>query len=95
MKIILDLKDSYNNYHWNNEIELRDYINYMVETLWNFHNALNDDELTQRNEKKFRRIQNDENIMNKLATELGKMKLADMQDINYEISKLLDKESEE
>ena len=62
---------------------INNYINFYLE---------NDDELTQKNEKKFRRIQNDKNIMNKLATELGKMKLADMQDINYEISKLLDKE---
>ena len=62
---------------------INNYINFYLE---------NDDELIQKNEKKFKRIQNDEDIMNKLATELGKMKLADMQDINYEISKLLDKE---
>jgi vesicle coat complex subunit len=62
---------------------INNYINFYLE---------NDDELTQKNEKKFRKIQNDEDIMNKLATELGKMKLVDMQDINYEISKLLNKE---
>jgi vesicle coat complex subunit len=62
---------------------INNYINFYLE---------NDDELTQKNGKKFRKIQNDEDIMNKLATELGKMKLVDMQDINYEISKLLNKE---
>lgn len=62
---------------------INNYINFYLE---------NDDELTQKNEKKFKRIQNDEDIMNKLETELGEMKLADMQDINYEISKLLNKE---
>ena len=62
---------------------INNYINFYLE---------NDDELTLKNEEKYRRIQQDENIMNRLATELGNLKLVDMQDINYEISKLLEKE---
>ncbi|MBQ3475795.1 MAG: hypothetical protein IJH20_06480 [Bacilli bacterium] len=62
---------------------INNYINFYLE---------NDDELTLKNEEKYRKIQNDEKIMNKLSTELGNMKLVDMQDINYEISKLLEKE---
>lgn len=62
---------------------INNYINFYLE---------NDDELTLKNEEKYKKIQNDEKIMNKLSTELGNMKLVDMQDINYEISKLLEKE---
>ena len=62
---------------------INNYINFYLE---------NDDELTLKNEEKYRRIQQDENTMNRLATELGNLKLVDMQDINYEISKLLEKE---
>lgn len=62
---------------------INNYINFYLE---------NDDELTLKNEEKYRRIQQDENAMNRLATELGNLKLVDMQDINYEISKLLEKE---
>lgn len=62
---------------------INNYINFYLE---------NDDELTLKNEKKYRRIQQDENAMNRLATELGNLKLVDMQDINYEISRLLEKE---
>jgi len=62
---------------------INNYINFYLE---------NDDELTLKNEEKYRRIQNNEQIMNKLAIELGNMKLVDMQDINYEISQLLEKE---
>jgi len=61
---------------------INNYINFYLE---------NDDELTLKNEKKYRRIQQDENAMNRLATELGNLKLVDMQDINYEISRLLEK----
>lgn len=62
---------------------INNYINFYLE---------NDDELTLKNEEKYRRIQQDKNTMNRLATELGNLKLVDMQDINYEISKLLEKE---
>lgn len=62
---------------------INNYINFYLE---------NDDELTLKNEEKYRRIQQDENAMNRLATELGNLKLIDMQDINYEISRLLEKE---
>lgn len=62
---------------------INNYINFYLE---------NDDELTFKNEEKYRRIQQDENAMNRLATELGNLKLVDMQDINYEISRLLEKE---
>lgn len=62
---------------------INNYINFYLE---------NDDELTLKNEEKYRRMQQDENAMNRLATELGNLKLVDMQDINYEISRLLEKE---
>lgn len=62
---------------------INNYINFYLE---------NDNELTLKNEEKYRRIQQDENAMNRLATELGNLKLVDMQDINYEISRLLEKE---
>ena len=62
---------------------INNYINFYLE---------NDDELTLKNEEKYRRIQQDENAINRLATELGNLKLVDMQDINYEISRLLEKE---
>ena len=62
---------------------INNYINFYLE---------NDDELTLKNEEKYRRIQQDENAMNRLATELGNLKLVDMQDINYVISRLLEKE---
>jgi len=63
---------------------INNYINFYLE---------NDDELTLKNEKKYREIQQDKQKMNKLATELGNLKLIDIQDINYEISKLLEREN--
>lgn len=62
---------------------INNYINFYLE---------NDDELTEQNEEKYKRIQNDKAVMEKLATELGNIKLVDMQDINFEIQRLLDKE---
>lgn len=38
MKIVLDLKKSFNNYHWKNEEELKDYIKYMKNELWEMYN---------------------------------------------------------
>ena len=38
MKIILDLKHSFNNYHWENEEELREYIKTMRDELWELYN---------------------------------------------------------
>ena len=46
----------------------------------------NDDEFTEKNKGKFTKILQNNEIME----ELGAMKLEDMQDINYEISKLLE-----
>lgn len=60
----------------------------------------NDDEFTEINEEKFRRIQNDDKILTRLATELYNNKVLntidDIDRFNYErnyyISELLDKE---
>jgi len=60
----------------------------------------NDDEFTEINEEKFRRIQNDDKILTKLATELYNNEVLnaidDIDRFNYErnyyISELLDKE---
>lgn len=38
MKIILDLKHSYNNYYWTNKEELEDYIKYAINELWEMYN---------------------------------------------------------
>lgn len=37
MKVVLDLKKSFNNYHWKNEEELKDYIKYMKNELWEMY----------------------------------------------------------
>lgn len=37
MKIILDLKHSYNNYYWNSKEELEDYIKYAINELWEMY----------------------------------------------------------
>lgn len=50
----------------------------------------NDDEFTEKNKEKFTKILQNNEIMEELAQKLGAMKLEDMQDINYEISKLLE-----
>lgn len=50
----------------------------------------NDDEFTEKNKGKFTKILQNNEIMEELAQKLGAMKLEDMQDINYEISKLLE-----
>lgn len=60
----------------------------------------NDDEFTEINEEKFRRIQNDDKILTRLATELYNNEVLnaidDIDRFNYErnyyISELLDKE---
>ena len=60
----------------------------------------NDDELTKKNEEKFRKIQNNDEILTRLATELYNNEVLntinDIDTFNYErnyyISKLLDKE---
>ena len=60
----------------------------------------NDDEFTEINEEKFRRIQNDDKILTRLATELYNNEVLNtIDDIyrfnyerNYYISELLDKE---
>lgn len=50
----------------------------------------NDDEFTEKNKEKFTKILQNNEIMEELTQKLGAMKLEDMQDINYEISKLLE-----
>ncbi len=50
----------------------------------------NDDEFTEKNKEKFTKILQNNEIMEELAQKLGAMKLEDMQDINYEISRLLE-----
>lgn len=60
----------------------------------------NDDEFTEINEEKFRKIQNDDEILTRLATELYNNEVLNaIEDIdkfnierNYYISELLDKE---
>lgn len=60
----------------------------------------NDDEFTEMNEEKFRKIQNDDEILTRLATELYNNEVLNaIEDIdkfnierNYYISELLDKE---
>lgn len=60
----------------------------------------NDDELTEKNEEKFREIQNNDEILTRLATELYNNEVLntinDIDTFNYErnyyISELLDKE---
>ena len=42
MKIVLDLKKSFNNYHWKNEEELKDYIKYMKNELWEMYGETED-----------------------------------------------------
>ena len=49
MKIELDLSKSMSNYEWDNEEELKDFIdNYMLKTLWEFYNK-NDLEHNENN----------------------------------------------
>ena len=62
---------------------INNYINFYLE---------NDDELTTKNKEKFRRIQNNQDTMNNLSKKLEKLNLKDMQDINYTINVLLEKE---
>lgn len=38
MKIILDLNNSYNNYHWTDKKELEEYIKEMKNILWKHYN---------------------------------------------------------
>lgn len=67
------------------QIIMRKYIeNYIIFYLEN------DDEFTEKNKEKFTKILQNNEIMEELAQKLGAMKLEDMQDINYEISKLLE-----
>ena len=42
MKVVLDLKKSFNNYHWKNEEELKDYIKYMKNELWEMYEETED-----------------------------------------------------
>lgn len=37
MKVVLDLKKSFNNYHWEDKEELEAYILYMKQVLWEFY----------------------------------------------------------
>ncbi len=37
MKVVLDLKKSFNNYHWKDKELLEDYIKYMKQVLWEFY----------------------------------------------------------
>lgn len=62
---------------------INNYINFYLE---------NDDELTTKNKDKFRRIQNNKDTMNNLSKKLEKLNLKDMQDVNYTINELLEKE---
>ena len=62
---------------------INNYINFYLE---------NDDELTAKNKEKFRRIQNNQDTMNNLSKKLEKLNLKDMQDVNYTINELLEKE---
>ena len=62
---------------------INNYINFYLE---------NDDELTAKNKGKFRRIQNNKDTMNNLSKKLEKLNLKDMQDVNYTINELLEKE---
>ena len=62
---------------------INNYINFYLE---------NDDELTTKNKEKFRRIQNNQDTMNNLSKKLEKLNLKDMQDVNYTINELLEKE---
>lgn len=62
---------------------INNYINFYLE---------NDDELTTKNKEKFRRIQNNQDTMNNLSKKLEKLNLKDMQDVNYTINVLLEKE---
>ena len=62
---------------------INNYINFYLE---------NDDELTAKNKEKFRRIQNNQDTMNNLSKKLEKLNLKDMQDVNYTINVLLEKE---
>lgn len=98
----------------NNEIwDIREKIDNIYFRLWNSMFASgdkedekdliveeNDDEFTEINEEKFRRIQNDDKILTRLATELYNNEVLnaidDIDRFNYErnyyISELLDKE---
>lgn len=62
---------------------INNYINFYLE---------NNDELTTKNKDKFRRIQNNKETMNNLSKKLEKLNLKDMQDVNYTINELLEKE---
>jgi len=47
MKVILDLKKSFNNYYWKDKEELEDYIKYMKNELWEMYNET--DEIMSEN----------------------------------------------
>ena len=47
MKVVLDLKKSFNNYHWIDKEELEDYIKYMKNELWEMYNET--DEIMSEN----------------------------------------------
>ena len=64
---------------------MRKYIENYIRFYWE-----NDDEFTEKNKEKFTKILQNNEIMEDLAQKLGAMKLEDMQDINYEISRLLE-----
>lgn len=42
MKILLDLNKSFSNRYWVDSVELEDYIKYMKNVLWEFHDKAGD-----------------------------------------------------
>ena len=44
MELKLDLKKSFNNYHWKDKQELKDYIDYMLNVLWEYRKELTESE---------------------------------------------------
>ena len=89
-KTIDEYKKEYNSFSFFKK-DISIYINGYLE---------NDDEFTEINEEKFRRIQNDDKILTRLATELYNNEVLNAIDNidrfnyerNYYISELLDKE---
>lgn len=55
----------------------------------------NDDELTEKNEYIYNQFLNNGEIIEEIAHKIGEMKLVDIQDINYEIGKLLNEKVKE
>ena len=37
LKVVLDLDNSFNNFYWKNKEELKDYINYAKNVLWDYY----------------------------------------------------------